>query len=671
MLGRTDHRLRIVVLLLVFASFALAALARLGYWQVARGGELQQVALAQLERPVEQQAVRGNILDRHGVVLATTAFRDTLAAYPDQIPLSLQPALLDALEPILGLTPADKAGLAERMAGGGRYMVLDRELTEQQSAAIREAMGADGLPGLVLEPHSVRLYPNPGGAPGTTLASQLVGFVTSDGAGSYGIEQRYDSILAGRPKLLAALRDREGRLLQSTAQVIDPGADGQDLRLTIDASLQLQLEKELYAAWVADGAKSASAVILDPHNGDMLAWASVPGYDANTYAATASASPELLQDPILSQVYEPGSVMKMFTAAAALDAGVVTPTTRVHDRASMTFGSQTIHNSDRGSMGVLRFRDAIAYSRNLATAGVALKLDRNVPKSAARLYQTWQTFGIGKATGVDVSGEVAGIAPNPRNAPWQPVDLANRAFGQSVAVTQIQLAVGYAAMSNGGYRVQPRVLSAIGSQEQGRVEPERIISEGLAGQLKDLLHHVTASVPWYAEGSLIHGYEVGGKTGTAQVWDAAHSRYTYNRFNFSFVGFVGGDEPSAVVAVRIAEATPKVRGQGDLQLAITSYQLFRRIAVDTISRLDVARASSPDAGYPERGSPAEQVLYPARYADYQQTLARAEEQRLKDQQKPHQKPHPDPDPSASNVPDPPAGPGPYPTPEPVPATPGD
>lgn len=609
----------------MFVAFAAASVLRLGYWQVARAQDLQQAALSQMERPVSEPAIRGNIYDRNGVVLATTAFRDSLAAYPDQIPAAVRPALVAVLAALLRLDDHSVADLITHLGvADAHYLVIDREISEAQSAAIRAVVASAHLRGLVLEPHAVRLYPNPGGVLGTTLASQLIGFVTADGAGTYGLEQRYDAILAGRPKLLAALRDNEGRPLQSTAQVLDPGTPGQDLHLTIDASLQLDLEKELYAARLADDAKSASAVILDPHTGAVLAWASVPGYDANNYSATAGAHPELLQDPIVSQVYEPGSVMKMFTAAAAFKNGIETPTSRVLDRKSLQFGTQVIHNSDHKSMGTMLFKDAIAYSRNLAMARVAAKLDGTVPKASARLYDMWKTLGIGQLTGIDVSGEVAGIAPDPATTTWQPIDLANRAFGQAVAVTQIQLAVGYAAMANGGYRVQPHLVSSVGTQAVAGVAPTLVLSPTLAGQLKAVLHHVTASVPWYAAGSLIHRYDVGGKTGTAQVWDPVAGQYTYNRFNFSFVGYAGGDDPAAIIAVRIGEAVPTVKGQGDLALTVTSYQLFRRIAVDTLSRLDVPRSTDSTAGYPEPGSAAQQQLYPGRYNAWKQAHDKAQ-----------------------------------------------
>ncbi len=617
MFGRTDRRLRIVVMLLVFIGIGVTAAARLGYWQVVRGPELQQQTLAQLEQPIQQPAVRGSILDRNGVVLATTAFRDTLSAYPEYMSESDQAVVLSTLTTILGLDAAGQGDLQAKLKSDAPYVVIDRELTDEQDQAVRAAMTAsqagktNSLGDLVLEPHAVRIYPDPGGAPGTTLASQLLGFVTADGAGRYGIEQQYNTVLAGRPRKVAVLHDAAGRPLESTAEVLDPGMDGQSIRLTIDASLQLQLEKELYAAWVADGSKGVSAVIMDPGSGEILAWASVPGYDANNYAQVATSTPTLLQDPIVSQVYEPGSVMKMFTAAAALGAKVVTPTTIVKDAWSMTFGGQTIHNSDRSSMGKIRFMDAIAYSRNLAVAGVAMRLGPSVAAASAKLYATWQQLGIGKPTGIDVSGEASGIAADPSVHPWQPIDLANRAFGQGVAVTPVQLAVAYAAMSNGGLRVQPHFLLAIGGSNQPSAPPQRVIGAGLAGQLQGLEHHVTASVPWYAAGSLIHGYNVGGKTGTAQVWDAAKGSYSYNLFNFTFCGYVGTSAPGAVIVVHLGETTPKAVRPGDLELPITSYQLFRRIAMDTVSALGIAPSSDPNAGMPEPGSKAEQQLYPA------------------------------------------------------------
>jgi cell division protein FtsI (penicillin-binding protein 3) len=616
MLGRTDHRGRMALLLVALGVFAVAASLRLAYWQVSRGSELREVALAQLERPTRVPAVRGRILDRNGRILAMTAYRDRLAAYPKLIRPERRAAIVRALVPILDLSPDAQARLMAQLEANGEYITVARELTEGQSQAIRDGLADGSLAALGLEPVAVRVYPNPGGAPGTTLASQVLGFVTVNGRGNYGIEQQYDSYLAGRPKVLAAARDPYGRPLGSSARVLDPGVDGVDIRLTIDARLQLQLEKELYAAWVADDAKRVSGLIMDPESGSILAWASVPGYDANDYVRTWNEDPGAFQDPIVSHAYEPGSVMKMFTAAAALDSGRFKPGRHVSDGYSLSFPPYTIRNADHGSMGRITFRDAIAYSRNIATAKTAARLGRGTARSSHVLYRMWRTLGIGSRTGVDLAGESGGIVRDPAEQPWAPVDLANRSFGQGVSVTQVQLAAGYAPMINGGFRVTPHFLAGVGDRAAFSPEPRRVLGATLAGHLRAILDHVTSAVPWYAEGSLIRGYQVGGKTGTAQIWEAERNRYSRDVFNFSFVGYVGGNEPVAVVALRIEEARATSPTQGQIEINLTSYQLFRRVATDVIGSLDVKRSSDPDAGYPEPLSAADAQLTPDRYAEH-------------------------------------------------------
>ena len=344
---------------------------------------------------------------------------------------------------------------------------------------------------------------------------------------------------------------------------------------------------------------------MDHDHGEILAWASVPGYDANDIAATDAS---LFQDPNASQVYEPGSVMKMLTATAALETKAVTPDTRIMDSPAIRFGPDTVRNADHQGRGRIPFRDVIAYSRNVAVSKVAKRLGRNTAKASRVLYRTWQQLGIGARTGVDVQGEVAGIAVDPAKRPWAPVDLANRSFGQAVAVTLVQLATAFVPMADGGMRVQPHFLVAIGDDPQPVAAPERVIKKKTAKQVRSLLMHVTGGVPYYAQGSLIRHYEVGGKTGTAQIWREKEAHYDPDTFNFTFVGYVGGDEPEAVVAVRIHEADPYIKQAGDLRLTITSYELFRRVARGVITSLDIRRSSDPNAGLPEAGSAAERTL---------------------------------------------------------------
>lgn len=603
-MGRTDRRLRMVALLLVFVLFGAVATARLAVIGIIDAPELQQRAAARRTVAREELPIRGRILDRNGVVLAHTSFEDRLVAWPSQIGATRQAAIVEDIAAILELDGPARANLQTTLAGGGNYAVLARSVGAEQARAIREAQAAGRLGGLALEPQQVRVYPNPGGEPGTTLASQLLGFVTADGRGRYGIEAYYDELLSGREVMLASVALPGGAGL---AVETGPGASagGQDIHLTIDTGLQLNLEKQLYHAWVLDKARRVSGVVLDPHTGEVLAWASVPGYDANDYAETWRRNPGRISDPIATAVYEPGSVMKMFTAAAALSSGVVKPRSRVSDGLVLELNGQVVRNANHLSEGAMRFEDAIARSRNVATAKVAFRLEPTRRKSAERLFRTWQDFGIGRRTGIDIASEAKGIVYDPRVRPWSDLDLANAAFGQGVAITQIQLATAYAAMVNGGFSVRPHLLLSDPPRDERR---QRVVSPKVAGQLRALLAHVTASVSYYAPGSLIRGYHVGGKTGTAQIWDSRTKRYLPRTFNFSFAGYVGGDRPEAVIAVRIHETRPKVIGQGDLRLQITSFELFRRIARDVIRAMAIPRSRDPGAGLPEPGSEAARKL---------------------------------------------------------------
>jgi cell division protein FtsI (penicillin-binding protein 3) len=240
----------------------------------------------------------------------------------------------------------------------------------------------------------------------------------------------------------------------------------------------------------------------------------------------------------------------------------------------------------------------------VGVAKVAQSLGDDTTASATVLHDLWHRLGIGKRTGVDVAGESAGIADDPAKKHWAPIDLANRSFGQGVAVTPIQLATAFSAIANGGRLVQPRVVARVGAQAVKPTPGKKVLDTVLATELQRLMSHVVTSVPRYAAGTLIPGYSVGGKTGTAQIWDSKAGRWFTDRYNFSFVGFVGQARPDAVIAVRIGPAKPLVRRQGDFKLAITSYELFRRVALQVLRARDIPRAEPtvPYEGPGEIGS---------------------------------------------------------------------
>ncbi|HTS14934.1 MAG TPA: penicillin-binding protein 2 [Candidatus Sulfotelmatobacter sp.] len=591
MLGRTDRRLRLIILLLALVVGAGALVVRQAYWAILRGPDLVDLARQQTTTSETVAVQRGAIYDRTGkVLLAGTAYRDQLVAYPDQLTTAQQTAEATSLVSLLGLDAADATALRQKMTGDAAYVVLEPALTADQSAAVRAGMdgsGADQLLQLDLIPQPYRIYPDPGGAPDTTLANQLLGFVNAAGQGQYGVEQYYQDELAGRAEVIAGARDVNGQPMQGDQSVVDPGQAGADLQLTLDASLQLQIEKELYAAYVADGAASASAVVMDPTTGAILAWASVPGYDENDYQSVASTDPGRFIDPVISTIYEPGSVMKMFVAAAGYSSGVIKPTTRFDDSGTLAVANGRIYDADRKPMGMLAFQDGIAYSRNVVAARAAETLGKSTAAASRALYTTWAALGIGTDTGVDVSGEVPGLATDPSRAPWTPIDLANHSFGQGVAVTPLQLATSYATMANGGFRVRPHVVGAVNGQAVQVAQGAPVLSGAVSAQLRALMTHVVTTVPYYHAGTYIPGYTVAGKTGTAQIWDSATNDWVPNTFDFSFVGYVGTSGPQAIIVIRLDHVKPKVLAQGQFQLGITSYQLFRRAAQDTIQALDL------------------------------------------------------------------------------------
>ena len=293
MLGRTDSRRRLLFLLVVFGVGSLALVTRTVYWQVLRGDELTARAAEQTSVRIEIGGRRGDIYDRTGtVLLATSVARDRLIAAADQLTPAQQQRTGDTLVRLLELDEAAARRTCEPGSPSGKpYVILARGITPEMSERIRQAGNAKQVVGISLEPEPERVYPQEGGGPGSTLAAHMLGFVNRENAGQYGVEQFYQEDLAGEPRVLLAQRDANGRPISETSVVQAPGVLGEDLRLTIDAGLQLALEQELLAAWIADDAKSVSAVVLDPYTGEVYAEATYPSYDANDYRAIAAAEP--------------------------------------------------------------------------------------------------------------------------------------------------------------------------------------------------------------------------------------------------------------------------------------------------------------------------------------------------------------------------------------------
>ena len=614
MLGRTDSKGRLLLLFVALAIVSGAMPMRLAYWQVNQRQQLTPLAAQTQTTHRSVPAHRGTIYDRTGtIVLAQTLDRYRITADLHSISDDERKRDISALIDYLGLASDSQAEAAFRktMAGTGYYVILASNVDADIGKEIADAQATGALGAVTLEVTPVRVYPQTGGAPRTSLAAQLIGFVNDAGVGQYGLEQRYDSLLAGKPEQLEIDPNKPG---PGGTHVVDPGQPGEDLRTTIDAGLQLQVEQEVFSTWAADKARTVSAVVMDPKSGALLAEASYPSYDANFYQVVANQNPDLFRDPVISEVYEPGSVFKMLTASASLQTKTTALTTMINDTGVMSLaGGQEVADADRKAKGWMSYADIVAWSRNVGVSQAAFRLGKTTDAAAAVLYKTWQTYGIGQKTGIDLAGEVnySDQVRDPATSPWRQIDLANASFGQGVAVPPIQIVKAYSEMANGGYEVDPHVadFTPVGGTPASAAPAKQVISSSLSTSLVGLMEHVVTAVKSYDQATYIPGYFVGGKTGTAQIWDATldngKGAWIPDVYNYSFYGWIGHDKPDLTIGVVIYRGLPTKVGQGVLPMSVQSTELFRRVATDAAVTLKISpntKGPTPPSGTKAKSS---------------------------------------------------------------------
>lgn len=597
---RTDSRLRANIVTFVLILIATVCVARLGYWQVVARDRLLDAGAAQLRTTVTNEPIRGTITDRTGaVVLATTVLRHRLLSQGAALSAADRASTADALVTALALSPSNATKVRAVLESGRKWAVLLPALDDAQTDIVRGEIAADRVRGVTLEEVRVRLYPQPGGGVGTTLASHILGFVNSDGGGQYGLEEYYNEQLAGAASVSTTVRGTDGQL--ETTQVTT-GRTPSNLQLCIDATLQTLVEQEVATAGIADDAESVSAIVMDPYTGAIISSASWPSYDANNFGVTAARDPGRFINPATTSVYEPGSVMKAITSVAALESGLYTPTTKIQDEALLTLdnGATKVRNSDLKSKGSMTLTAALAWSRNIIFSKVGLSLGSNAREAAARLYATWLRFGFGGKTGIDVVGESQGLVNDPADRRWREIDVANASFGQGVGTTLIQLAVAYSALVNGGVLVRPRLVESVDGVTIPITVRGTATSPEVSAQMVRMTSQVTSSVPFYAKLTRMDGYAYGGKTGTAQIWlkdaDGGKGAWDFEHYNFTFVGWVGKTAPEYVIAISIRRGTPVTQRQGAIVNRIESFELFRRVAQDLISVYNISPAVAAAAG---------------------------------------------------------------------------
>jgi len=550
MLARTDSRARALVLLIIVTLSATAIGGRLIWWQVFEREWLAGMALHQLAQDQTLPAERGEITDRGGELLATSVEVQSVFVTPPSIDdLGLASALLASA---LDMPAAD---VRARIDNDRSWVFLKRRVSAEVAERIREL----DIRGVGLLPETKRVYPVAGAASGTTLAAQIIGFVDNNGAASYGVEQAEDAMLAGTAGLVNAQEDVIGRRIADSVTLLQEPIDGRDLRLTIDAGVQHLLEQEMWSTLRANRAAGATGLIMNAETGAILGMASYPSYDANQFATTDG---ELFSNPAVSRMYEPGSVMKAFTIAAALDADAVTTTDTVEDDNNLLIGRIRIQNADRYDWryghGPITPKEVLALSNNVGAAKIGLELGGDA------LYDSLRRYGFGSPTGIELTGEQSGVVWHPDDASGD-LTTAQNSFGQGLSLTAVQLAAGYAAFANGGSLVTPHVVDGWtdpdGTYHAADQPPgERIMRPGTAATMVDLLTNAIDN--GIAKGAQVPGYTVAGKTGTAQIAGPVTVKNaegeTVERWQYidgwvdsSFVGFLPAGDAKLVSLVLI------------------------------------------------------------------------------------------------------------------------
>ena len=537
-------RRRLAMLMAIFLALFLTLGGRLFQLQVLRAEELQIRAQAQWTSESSIQPTRGRIYDRNGAVLAQSATAYTLSVSPRQVKDPARMARL--LSPILDMDAAEIESRASDRSRGGATLKrqLNRDVAQEIKALIaQDARGDDPvLGGLYLEEESKRYYPM------GELACQILGLTTIDGVGQAGLEQALDSYLSGKAGRVLEEIDGKGRELSYSASEYIAAVEGGSVTLTIDASIQSFAERAAREALSVNNAKAVRVLAMNPDTGEILAMVNKPDYDLNAPPRDDVARlTDLMRNRCITDAYEPGSTFKILTAAAALDCGAVTPQEGFYCSGSIYVEGGRIRCWGKPH-GAESFAQALENSCNPVFVEMGLRL------GVERFYDYMEAFGLGAPTGVDMPGEAGGILISEENV--KRVDLARIGFGQSVALTPLQLLTAACAVVNGGNLLTPYIVQNItdgGGEVIARGAPEvrgRPISAEASATMRTMLEGVVENGG--GKNAAVPGYRVGGKTGTAQVYvDGAVSTDTHIG---SFLGFAPMDDPQIAVLVIVKEA---------------------------------------------------------------------------------------------------------------------
>lgn len=568
---RVDSVKRVRILYGLLLCVCAVFVVRLFYLQVIRHNFYSNAALNYQLKEYQIPAERGVILARNGSTttpLVLNEIKYTLFADPIYVKepekVSLQ---------LAEITGMDAGELAELLrTPDTRYVVLAKELDKQK----HEQIMALEEPGIGTREHSYRTYPQ--GA----LAAQVLGFVNDEGLGQYGIEQYLDKSLSGTPGELKAITDARGvPLVSNPDNVVTEPVQGESVTLTLDIGMQARVEELLAAGLERVGSKQGSVVVMDPDTGAVKAMANFPSFDPAKISEIEDLA--ALSNAAVTTPLEVGSIMKPFIVSAALEEGVISADTSFYNAGTVQVGDHTIRDVLQ-SQGTQSVESTLVRSLNTGAVWILKQIGRGDINERARLkwydYMT-RRFFFGENTGIEQAGEAAGYVPQPENT-GQGIDViyATTSFGQGLTTTLTQMAAGMSSLVNGGTYYQPRLVESV--RKDGReqlikpiVRHDNVVGDAVSEDMRRLLERV---VQGHLASARREGYQIGGKTGTAEIFNPETGKYYADRFNGTYLGFVGGDRPEYVIAVLVRE--PKDSGNAGLTAAAPIFRDVSNMLLD-------------------------------------------------------------------------------------------
>jgi cell division protein FtsI/penicillin-binding protein 2 len=543
-----NSRIRLLLLVIVLTFGVL--LGRAAWISTVRAASLSKLAQAQTKAPVVLPAGRGTIFDAMGTPLALGEQATTVYADPRQIVHPRRAASVAAR--VLGL----KAGVLYPLLADRThvFVYIERKAPADKATALAKLK----LPGFGFYGEERRTYPQ------GPVAAPVLGYAGVDNRGLAGLELQLDSKLTGSPGRETIVRDPFGRPID--IQSVVPAKEGRAAFLTLDHTIEANAEQVLRTTVAQFHAKDATAIVLDPKSGGVLAMAMEPGYDANNFPSAAAS---LQRNHAVSDFFEPGSVFKVVTIAGALSEGLVSPQTKFTLPYSIHVADRVVHDAELRGTETMTVAQILQRSSNVGAVTIAEMLGKD------KLLYWINRFGFGKLTGIDFPGESAGLLPSY----WSGSTIGNVPIGQGISVTAIQLAAVYAAIANGGVWTQPHLVDHVQGEKPPAPKTRRIISARVDHELLTMLKGVVSDVGT-AAGAEIPGYSVAGKTGTAQK-PSPNGGYAAGKYVATFVGMVPASNPKLLILVTVDE--PKLQIYGGLVAA----PAFAQIAAFDLQYLEV------------------------------------------------------------------------------------